>query len=271
MDSEEGARTSSMEPDSRGSETAQAFAFLRRRRLDLSPVQESYNANHRGGPAQSSLESWREPGGSSSNNSSSGRGGSGSGSSWLSSSFRNRCPPLFSRHRREGREESAHSAAALEDSYSRPQHLLRRWDDPDHKASEEDDENEEEDEEDDEEEVGAVGVEAPGSAGASTVMVQRMQGPRGQLVFTPPPRVRVYEDIFVAVDPMDGVESQSEPKEKDKPVPSRDPERLRKIQERCDILTSYTNLACIFYFYFYSSFYSSYSSYVIHCIFNVKV
>uniref|UniRef100_UPI003AAE08A5 E3 ubiquitin-protein ligase MARCHF7 isoform X1 n=1 Tax=Centroberyx gerrardi TaxID=166262 RepID=UPI003AAE08A5 len=227
VDSEEGARTSSVEPDIRSSDTAQAFAFLRRRRLDLSPIQETRSESHRVGPARSSLDAWREPGSSSSNNSSSGSGG---GSSWLSSSLRNRCPPLFSRHRREGRDESTHSAAGLEDGYSHPQHSLRRWDEPEHKASEEEDEEEEED---DGEAVGAVGVEVPGAAGASTILVERMQGTFGneRIAFSAPPRVRLYENILVAVDPMDGVESQPEGREKEKPIPSRDPERLRKIQE----------------------------------------
>ncbi|KAM3876899.1 E3 ubiquitin-protein ligase MARCHF7 [Diretmus argenteus] len=235
VDSEEGTRTpsvertrtpsvertstSSVEPDIRGSETAQAIAFLRRRslRLDLSPIQENHSESHRGGPPQ---PSWREPGASRNNNSS-----GGGGSSWLSSSFRNRCPPLFSRHRREGRDESTQSTPGLEDGCSHLQRTRRRWANL-HKASEEDDEDEEEDDDDDDEEVGAVGVEVPSAAGASTILGERTQvrRPRDAGILTSTPRVRVYEDLMVAVDSMDEVE-------KEKPLPSRDPERLRKIQE----------------------------------------
>ncbi|KAJ3594102.1 hypothetical protein NHX12_006434, partial [Muraenolepis orangiensis] len=61
---------------------ATAFSFLRRHRQDLTPIQETpRQAGGRGGGTETAS------------------------SSWLTSSLRSRCPPLFSRQRRESREE----------------------------------------------------------------------------------------------------------------------------------------------------------------------
>uniref|UniRef100_A0A8D0A4F0 RING-type E3 ubiquitin transferase n=1 Tax=Sander lucioperca TaxID=283035 RepID=A0A8D0A4F0_SANLU len=86
VDSDEGARMSSVEPDTRGSEATPGS--LRNRRADLAPIQEN-NDGCRSGLAQSRTALSREPGVGSSNTSSS---GGGSSYSWLSSSLRGRCP-----------------------------------------------------------------------------------------------------------------------------------------------------------------------------------
>ena len=86
------------------SEASQGFSFLRRR-WGLSGVSQSLNTDSDG-------ESYRPD------------SESRSTGSWLSSSLRNRCTPLFSRRRREGRDESARISTS--DAAARSQHVLRR-------------------------------------------------------------------------------------------------------------------------------------------------
>ncbi|XP_039995472.1 E3 ubiquitin-protein ligase MARCH7 [Xiphias gladius] len=232
VDSDEGARMSSVDPDAGGSETT--LGSLRNRRADLAPIQENNSAGYHSGLARSRMASWREPVASSSNNTSSGGGNS---SSWLSSSLRGRCPPLLSRLRRHARDESAHSAAGLEEGYSRPQHLLRRWDDLEHKASQDDDEEEEdveedEEEEENEEEEGAVGLEAFGAGRPCRLEDETLPELEDVSVeFSPRRRVAVYENLSVPMGPLSGVESQLD-SQREKPISSRDQEKLRKIKER---------------------------------------
>ncbi|XP_064825719.1 E3 ubiquitin-protein ligase MARCHF7-like isoform X1 [Oncorhynchus masou masou] len=203
--SEESVRPVSVEPVPRGSDAAQAFAFLRRRRQGLSPVQE--------GQTQRGLEAWR--GGSTS-----GVGSSTSDSSWLSSSIQTRCTPLLSRRRREGRDESALLASGADEDYRGTQFPLRRRD-----SSEAED-----DEEEDEEEVAAA---ASGAMGASVALQEEsrdMAGSSQRLArFMSSPLFRVHDNVMIAVD-MTGA-ARSQPEGQEKPTSSRDPERLRKIQE----------------------------------------
>ncbi|XP_021253312.1 E3 ubiquitin-protein ligase MARCH7 isoform X6 [Numida meleagris] len=86
------------------SEASQGFSFLRRR-WGLSGVSQSLNSDSDG-------ESYRPD------------SESRSTGSWLSSSLRSRCTPLFSRRRREGRDESARISTS--DAAARSQHVLRR-------------------------------------------------------------------------------------------------------------------------------------------------
>uniref|UniRef100_A0A3Q0QRL2 RING-type E3 ubiquitin transferase n=1 Tax=Amphilophus citrinellus TaxID=61819 RepID=A0A3Q0QRL2_AMPCI len=172
------------------------------------------------------MASWREPGVGSS--------GGGNGSSWLSSSFRGRCPPLLSRLRRHARDESAQSSVGSEEGY---RHLLRRWDDLEHKTSQDDgggddDDDEDEDEDEDEEEEGAVGLEAFG--GGRTYRIEDETLPdleNASVEFSPRRRVRVYENISISVGPLGGAESQPDD-QKEKTISSRDQEKLRKLKER---------------------------------------
>ncbi|KAG9477233.1 hypothetical protein GDO78_002560 [Eleutherodactylus coqui] len=93
-------------PETRPSEQSQGFAFLRRRRWGVSSVSPNQSSD-------SDAESYR------SEDSETRTSGS-----WLPSSLRNRCTPLFSRRRREGRDEPFR-ASTTSDS-SRMHNLLRR-------------------------------------------------------------------------------------------------------------------------------------------------
>ncbi|NWY50938.1 MARH7 ligase, partial [Chionis minor] len=91
-------------PGLQASEASQGFSFLRRR-WGLSGVSQNHNSDSDG-------ESYRPD------------SESRSTGSWLSSSLRNRCTPLFSRRRREGRDESARISSS--DTTARSQHVFRR-------------------------------------------------------------------------------------------------------------------------------------------------
>ncbi|XP_021178195.2 E3 ubiquitin-protein ligase MARCH7 isoform X2 [Fundulus heteroclitus] len=219
VDSDEGAGTSGADHDvGGGGTTADSF---RNHRAELSTIQESTGGS---GLSRPRMASWREPSVSSSN-------GGGRSSSWLSSSFRGRCPPLLSRLRRYAREDGSRS----EDSYSRPQHLLRRWDGLELKASqdeEEDDDDDDEEEEDDdeedddEEEEGAFALE--GFADPYADRTERETLPELEAVFSPRRRLSVLENLS---DSVGRVERQPEG-QKEKTPPSRDQEKLRRIKER---------------------------------------
>ncbi|NWT47753.1 MARH7 ligase, partial [Chroicocephalus maculipennis] len=103
LSSSNGAATSEV-PGLQASETSQGFSFLRRR-WGLSGVSQNHNSDSDG-------ESYRPD------------SESRSTGSWLSSSLRNRCTPLFSRRRREGRDESARISTS--DTTARSQHIFRR-------------------------------------------------------------------------------------------------------------------------------------------------
>ncbi|NWW42493.1 MARH7 ligase, partial [Pedionomus torquatus] len=103
LSSTNGAATPEV-PGLQASEASQGFSFLRRR-WGLSGVSQNHNSDSDG-------ESYRQD------------SESRSTASWLSSSLRNRCTPLFSRRRREGRDESARISTS--DTTSRLQHVFRR-------------------------------------------------------------------------------------------------------------------------------------------------
>ncbi|XP_054685379.1 E3 ubiquitin-protein ligase MARCHF7 isoform X8 [Grus americana] len=103
LSSSNGAATPEV-PGLQTSEASQGFSFLRRR-WGLSGVSQNHNSDSDG-------ESYRPD------------SESRSTGSWLSSSLRNRCTPLFSRRRREGRDESARISTS--DTTARSQHIFRR-------------------------------------------------------------------------------------------------------------------------------------------------
>ncbi|XP_041641948.1 E3 ubiquitin-protein ligase MARCH7 [Cheilinus undulatus] len=232
VDGDEGARMAAVEPEAAGSESN--FGNLRNRRADLTPIQEN---NYQSGLPRSRMASWREPSVGSGNSTNSGGGGSSS-YSWLSSSLRGRCPPLLARLRRHARDESANSAASSEAGYSRPQHLLRRWGDLEHKTSqddddEDDDDDEEEEEEDEEEEVGAVGLEAFGAGRPCRLEDETLPELEDASIEYSPQRRRVgvFENISVSRGPVGAADSQLDG-EREKPQSSGDQEKLRRIKER---------------------------------------
>ncbi|OCT63513.1 hypothetical protein XELAEV_18044612mg [Xenopus laevis] len=79
--------------ENRSSEQSQGFAFLRRRRWGLSSVSPSQSSDSDAESNRSEDSETR------------------SSASWLPSSLRNRCTPLFSRRRREGRDETARASS----------------------------------------------------------------------------------------------------------------------------------------------------------------
>ncbi|NWH35530.1 MARH7 ligase, partial [Chloropsis hardwickii] len=103
LSSSNGATTPEV-PGLQSSEASQGFSFLGRR-WGLSGVSQNRNSDSDGESYRPDTES-RSTG------------------SWLSSSLRNRCTPLFSRRRREGRDESARISTP--DTTARSQHVFRR-------------------------------------------------------------------------------------------------------------------------------------------------
>ncbi|NWI64017.1 MARH7 ligase, partial [Todus mexicanus] len=103
LSSSNGAATPEV-PGLQTSEASQGFSFLRRR-WGLSGVSQNHNSDSDGEGYRPDSESR-------------------STASWLSSSLRNRCTPLFSRRRREGRDESARISTS--DTSARSQHIFRR-------------------------------------------------------------------------------------------------------------------------------------------------
>ncbi|XP_053327025.1 E3 ubiquitin-protein ligase MARCHF7 isoform X2 [Spea bombifrons] len=87
-------------PENRASDQSQGFAFLRRRRWGLSSISPNHSSD-------SDAESYR------SEDSETRTSGS-----WLPSSIRNRCTPLFSRRRREGRDETARASSTSDTNRS---------------------------------------------------------------------------------------------------------------------------------------------------------
>ncbi|NXM65746.1 MARH7 ligase, partial [Serilophus lunatus] len=103
LSSSNGAATPEV-PGLQSSEASQGFSFLGRR-WGLSGVSQNRNSDSDGEAYRPDSES-RSTG------------------SWLSSSLRNRCTPLFSRRRREGRDESTRITTS--DTTARSQHIFRR-------------------------------------------------------------------------------------------------------------------------------------------------
>ncbi|XP_051753615.1 E3 ubiquitin-protein ligase MARCH7 isoform X2 [Ctenopharyngodon idella] len=189
-----------LEAELRNSDPVQAFSFLRRRGPSLAPVQESADVE----PEQESLRPQ-------------------AGLSWLNW---NRCTPLFSRRRREGRDESARMGPHRSPQF--PDRDGRKT--PDQGTHCEDDDDDE-----DESSEGATAAPSAGASGLSASLLQdgaRLAGRShgiGRVMTSP--LFRMPENVIIGVGVGAERRSQTEEQAKDKPAPSRDPERLRKIQE----------------------------------------
>ncbi|XP_074159429.1 E3 ubiquitin-protein ligase MARCHF7 isoform X7 [Sminthopsis crassicaudata] len=212
-----GSTTSSSEvQDNRTSESSQGFRFLRRR-WGLSSVGQ--NPNSETGSENFSQESESRNAGS-----------------WLSSSLRNRCTPLFSRRRREGRDESTRIRTT--DVPSRPHHVLRR------------ESNEDVHLETQNESLGTTANRSqtptvPSSAAASAASTPdlahsgRNTGISGILPgslfrFAVPSALgsSLSDNVMITVDIIpSGWNSSDGQNDKTKTLPSRDPEKLQKIKE----------------------------------------
>ncbi|XP_030637748.1 E3 ubiquitin-protein ligase MARCHF7 isoform X2 [Chanos chanos] len=201
------AGNESEETEVRGSDPVQAFAFLRRRSQGqgLTPVQESVNP----GVEPEALR------------------GTG-GLAWLSW---NRCTPLFSRRRREGQEESSRMEARRTSQYPLSGRDENKAPDRDARREEEEDDDDNEDEESE----GATAARPAGASGLSASLLQdaaRLAGrSHGVARVMTSPLFRRPENVMIAVDIGGSGRGQADGQAKDKPAPSRDPEKLRKIQE----------------------------------------
>ncbi|XP_019492384.1 PREDICTED: E3 ubiquitin-protein ligase MARCH7 isoform X6 [Hipposideros armiger] len=209
------AASTSDVPDNRASEAPQGFRFLRRR-WGLSSLSQNHNA---------------EPDSENFNQESEGR----NTGPWLSSSLRNRCTPLFSRRRREGRDESSRIPAS--DVPSRSHHIFRR------------ESNEVVHLEAQSDPLGAAASRPQAPAASSSAATGgstsdsahsgRNSGIAGILPgslfrFAVPPALgnNLTDNVMITVDIIPSGWSSSDGKsDKTKNAPSRDPERLQKIKE----------------------------------------
>ncbi|XP_022425545.1 E3 ubiquitin-protein ligase MARCH7 isoform X2 [Delphinapterus leucas] len=209
------AASASDGPDNRASEASQGFRFLRRR-WGLSSLSQNHSS---------------EPDSQNFNQESEGR----NTGPWLSSSLRNRCTPLFSRRRREGRDES--SRISTSDIPSRSHHIFRR------------ESNEVVHLEAQSDPLGATASRPQASAAPSSAATGgsvsdsaysgRSTGITGILPgslfrFAVPPALgnNLTDNVMITVDIIPSGWSSSDGKnDKTKSVPSRDPERLQKIKE----------------------------------------
>ncbi|XP_064143168.1 E3 ubiquitin-protein ligase MARCHF7 isoform X1 [Loxodonta africana] len=208
------AASSSEVPDNRGSETSQGFRFLRRR-WGLS----SLGQNHSSEPDSENFNQESE---------------ARNTGPWLSSSLRNRCTPLFSRRRREGRDESSRISAS--DIPSRSHIFRREANEVVHLEAQNDS-------------LGAAasrpqasaasGSAATGGSTSDSAHSGRNAGITGVLPgslfrFAVPPALgsHLTDNVMITVDIIpSGWNSSDGKSDKTKSAPSRDPERLQKIKE----------------------------------------
>ncbi|POI35315.1 hypothetical protein CIB84_000933, partial [Bambusicola thoracicus] len=198
------------------SEASQGFSFLRRR-WGLSGVSQSLNTDSDG-------ESYRPD------------SESRSTGSWLSSSLRNRCTPLFSRRRREGRDESARISTS--DAAARSQHVLRRRESGEETSLEASDSPPRASvSRPPTPAVSAAGVPTATASPPDSAHNRRSSGilPSSLFRFSVPPTLgsSLSDNLMITVDIIPSGWSQSDGQESDKSKipPSRDPERLQKIKE----------------------------------------
>ncbi|KAM9664381.1 E3 ubiquitin-protein ligase MARCHF7 isoform 1-T2 [Trichechus inunguis] len=209
------ATSASEVPDNRASETSQGFRFLRRR-WGLSSLGQNHNS---------------EPDSENFNQESEAR----NTGPWLSSSLRNRCTPLFSRRRREGRDESSRISAS--DIPSRSHHIFRREvNEVVHLEAQNDS-------------LGAAANRPQASAASSSAATGGSTSdsahggintgitgilPGSLFRFAVPPALgsHLTDNVMITVDIIpSGWNSSDGKSDKTKSAPSRDPERLQKIKE----------------------------------------
>ncbi|XP_059961758.1 E3 ubiquitin-protein ligase MARCHF7 isoform X1 [Mesoplodon densirostris] len=208
------AASASDGPDNRASEASQGFRFLRRR-WGLSSLSQNHSS---------------EPDSQNFNQESEGR----NTGPWLSSSLRNRCTPLFSRRRREGRDES--SRISTSDIPSRSHIFRRESNEVVHLEAQSDS-------------LGATASRPQASAvpssaaaggsisdsahsGRSTGITGILPGSLFRFAVPPALGSNLTDNVMITVDIIPSGWSSSDGKnDKTKSVPSRDPERLQKIKE----------------------------------------
>lgn len=203
-------------PGLQTSDASQGFSFLRRR-WGLSGVSQNHNSDSEGESYRADSES-RSTG------------------SWLSSSLRNRCTPLFSRRRREGRDESARISTS--DTSARSQHIFRRRESGEETSLEASDSP-----------PPRAAISRPPTPAVSCIPTatasppdsahsRRSSGilPGSLFRFAVPPTLgsSLSDNLMITVDIIPSGWNQSDGQEsgKSKIPPSRDPEKLQKIKER---------------------------------------
>lgn len=101
-------------------------------------------------------------------------------------------------------------------------------------------EEEEEDEEEDEVSVGATAAPPTRASGLSSLLQEATRVPGrspGVTRVMTGPLFRMPQNVIIGMDAAVAGQNQAEAQGKEKPAPSRDPERLRKIQERSESQT----------------------------------
>ncbi|XP_042327672.1 E3 ubiquitin-protein ligase MARCHF7 isoform X2 [Sceloporus undulatus] len=197
-------------------DVSQGFSFLRRR-WGLSGVAPNPSTD-------SEAESYRQE----SENRNAG--------SWLSSSLRNRCTPLFSRRRREGRDETARTSTS--EAPPRSSHIFRRRESSGEPALEAQSESTRPAARPPTPAVpnGASSV----ASGPESVHGRRNSGISGMFPgslfrFAVPPTLgnNLSDNVMITVDiiPSGWNQPDGQDNDKSKIPPSRDPERLQKIKE----------------------------------------
>lgn len=203
--------------DNRSSEPSQGFGFLRRRRGGLSSVSQTLTTDS--DPERYRQDGYRSP------------------SSWLSSSFRNRCTPLFSRRRREGRDESARQSS-ISNAFSTSQQFRSesRGASPlgvQPRSSSTTTAN-----------TSPVPAESVNSAGTAAAISDSIHSRRNSGIsgILPSSLFRfavphgngssVSDNVMITVDIVPSLRTLADEQETDKNnKPSRDPEKIKKIQE----------------------------------------
>lgn len=102
-------------------------------------------------------------------------------------------------------------------------------------SSQEEDVDEDEDEEEDEVAEGAAAAPPTRASGLSSLLQEAARIPGRNPGITrvmTGPLFRMPQSVIIGLDAAVDGPNQTEVQEKEKPAPSRDPERLRKIQER---------------------------------------
>ncbi|XP_032066798.1 E3 ubiquitin-protein ligase MARCH7 isoform X5 [Thamnophis elegans] len=153
--------------------------------------------------------------------------------SWLSSSLRNRCTPLFSRRRREGRDETARTSAS--ETSARSLHLFRRRESAGDGPLETQRESLRPRPSIPAVPSGTVSV----PSGSESVPPRRNSGISGMFPgslfrFAMPPTLEnnLSDNVMITVDIIPSNWSQSNGQDSDKSkISSRDPEKLQKIKE----------------------------------------
>ncbi|XP_029461438.1 E3 ubiquitin-protein ligase MARCH7 isoform X2 [Rhinatrema bivittatum] len=200
--------------NNRSSEPSQGFGFLRRRRGGLSSVSQTLTTD-------SDAERFRQD-------------GYRTTSSWLSSSFRNRCTPLFSRRRREGRDESARQSSTSDTSSRSPQQF--RSESRRESPAEEAQQRSSSTSATSTSPMPSASINNAATAISDSFHSRRNSGiiPSSLFRFAMPHRngSSVSDNVMITVDIVPSLRTLADEQETDKvKKSSRDPEKLKKIQE----------------------------------------